>query len=244
MKADPADQEKLLDLHELDVQLGRTAGVLRSLPEQQQVDQAEAAVQNSRASQRDALRTVDDLRAELTRAENDVELVEKRIATDQERSSQTTSAKDATGLEHEIATLRERLAVLEDVELEVMTRLEEAEKVLSARSAETTQAESELDTARSEAERARTELEHERERLTAARAELVGSLPGDLVELYERQRERYGFGASLLRARISQASGVTLTESDLQTVRQAAADDVLICPDSNAILVRTKESGL
>lgn len=172
MKADPADQEKLLDLHELDVQLGRTAGVLRSLPEQQRVDQAEAAVQNSRASQHCA---------ELTRAENDVELVEKRIATDQERSSQTTSAKDATGLEHEIATLRERLAVLEDVELEVMTRLEEAEKVLSASSAETTQAESELDTARSEAERARTELEHERERLTAARAELVGSLPGDLV---------------------------------------------------------------
>lgn len=244
MKADPADQEKLLDLHELDVQLGRTAGVLRSLPEQQRVDQAEAAVQNSRASQREALRTVDDLRAELTRAENDVELVEKRIATDQERSSQTTSAKDATGLEHEIATLRERLAVLEDVELEVMTRLDEAEKVLSASSAETTQAESELDTAIGEAERARKELEHERESLTAARAELVGFLPGDLVELYERQRKRYGFGASLLRARISQASGVTLTESDLQTVRQAAADDVLICPDSNAILVRTKESGL
>ncbi|OUV18357.1 MAG: hypothetical protein CBC58_01100 [Cellulomonadaceae bacterium TMED98] len=116
--------------------------------------------------------------------------------------------------------------------------------MLSASSAETTQAESELDTAIGEAERARTELEHERERLTAARAELVESLPGDLVELYERQRERYGFGASLLRARISQASGVTLTESDLQTVRQAAADDVLICPDSNAILVRTKESGL
>ena len=244
MKADPADQEKLLDLHELDVQLGRTAGVLRSLPEQQRVDQAEAAVQNSRASQRDALRTVDDLRAELTRAENDVELVEKRIATDQERSSQTTSAKDATGLEHEIATLRERLAVLEDVELEVMTRLDEAEKVLSASSAETTQAESELDTAIGEAERARKELEHERESLTAARAELVGFLPGDLVELYERQRKRYGFGASLLRARISQASGVTLTESDLQTVRQAAPDDVLMCPDSNAILVRIKESGL
>ena len=244
MKADPADQEKLLDLHELDVQLGRTAGVLRSLPEQQRVDQAEAAVQNSRASQREALRTVDDLRAELTRAENDVELVEKRIATDQERSSQTTSAKDATGLEHEIATLRERLAVLEDVELEVMTRLDEAEKVLSASSAETTQAESELDTAIGEAERARKELEHERESLTAARAELVGFLPGDLVELYERQRKRYGFGASLLRARISQASGVTLTESDLQTVRQAAPDDVLMCPDSNAILVRIKESGL
>ncbi len=244
MKADPADQEKLLDLHELDVQLGRTAGVLRLLPEQQRVDQAEAAVQSCRASQREALRTVDDLRAELTRAENDVELVEKRIATDQERSSQTTSAKDATGLEHEIATLRERLAVLEDVELEVMTRLDEAEKVLSASSAETTQAESELDTAIGEAERARKELEHERESLTAARAELVGFLPGDLVELYERQRKRYGFGASLLRARISQASGVTLTESDLQTVRQAAPDDVLMCPDSNAILVRIKESGL
>jgi hypothetical protein len=37
---------------------------------------------------------------------------------------------------------------------------------------------------------------------------------------------------------------VELTGSDLAAVRHAAPDAVLLCPDSNAILVRTDESGL
>ncbi len=244
MKADPADQKRLLDLQDLDVKLARAAATLKKLPEQERVYQAEAALAAARATEREGLHALEELQAELSRAENDVELVEKRIAQDQDRSEHTSSAKDAVGLEHELATLRERLAVLEDVELEVMGRVEEAEKTLATSSAATANAEAELDTARSEAERVRAELGAEQTEWQQQRAELVSSLPGDLVELYERQRERYGFGASLLRRRISEASGVTLTESDLQTIRQAPADEVVICPDSNAILVRTDESGL
>lgn len=244
MKADPADQKRLLELHDLDVKLARTATILKKLPEQERVEKAEELLAAARATQREALHALEELQAELSRAENDVELVEKRIAKDQERSEHTSSAKDAVGLEHELASLRERLSVLEDVELEVMGRVEDAEKTLETCSAETTAAEGELDTARREAQRVREELVAEQTEWQQQRTDLVGGLPSDLVDLYERQRERYGFGASLLRARISEASGVTLTESDLQTIRQAPADEVLICPDSNAILVRTEESGL
>jgi len=244
VKADPADQKRLLALQDLDVKLARAAATLKKLPEQDRVDQAEAALAEARATEREGLHALEELQVELSRAENDVELVEKRIAQDQDRSEHTNSAKDAVGLEHELATLRERLAVLEDVELEVMSRVAEAEKTLATSSAATAKAEAELDTARSEAERVRAELGVEQTEWQQQRAELVSSLPGDLVELYERQRERYGFGASLLRRRISEASGVTLTESDLQTIRQAPADEVVSGPDSNAILVRTDESGL
>ena len=73
---------------------------------------------------------------------------------------------------------------------------------------------------------------------------MTASIPDDLLTLYEKQRERYGVGASHLRARVSSASGVELTGSDLETVRAAAPDEVVMCPDSNAILVRTGESGL
>jgi predicted nucleic acid-binding Zn-ribbon protein len=76
------------------------------------------------------------------------------------------------------------------------------------------------------------------------RAAIVATVPADLMALYEKQRERYGVGASHLRARVSSASGVELTGSDLAAVRAAAPDAVLLCPDSNAILVRTDESGL
>jgi hypothetical protein len=43
---------------------------------------------------------------------------------------------------------------------------------------------------------------------------------------------------------VSSASGLKLNENDMATVRAAAPDDVILCPDSNAILVRTAESGL
>ena len=37
---------------------------------------------------------------------------------------------------------------------------------------------------------------------------------------------------------------MTLTGSDLDTVRRAASDDVLLCPECDRILVRTDESGI
>ena len=84
------------------------------------------------------------------------------------------------------------------------------------------------------------------ERTTAAagRRTIEAKIPADLLALYEKQRTRYGTGASLLRGGVSLASGVKLLEDELQKIRAAAPDDVLICPSSDAILVRTDESGL
>ena len=84
----------------------------------------------------------------------------------------------------------------------------------------------------------------ERAAAIADRAVIAASLPEDLLALYERQRARYGVGASLLRGGVSQASGVALLADELATVRAAAPEAVLTCPSSEAILVRTAESGL
>ena len=69
-------------------------------------------------------------------------------------------------------------------------------------------------------------------------------IPADLLDLYEKQRARYGIGASLLRGGVSLAAGVALGAADLDRVRAADPNAVLICPESSAILVRTAESGL
>jgi hypothetical protein len=37
---------------------------------------------------------------------------------------------------------------------------------------------------------------------------------------------------------------VKLNANDMAAVRAAAPDEVILCPDSNAVLVRTAESGL
>ncbi|MCR8671122.1 hypothetical protein NWP09_08215, partial [Agrococcus sp. HG114] len=85
------------------------------------------------------------------------------------------------------------------------------------------------------------------EELAAARTEReqrAAVVPPELLALYERQRARYGIGATLLQRRTSVASGVELTASELYQIRSAADDDVILDPNSSAILVRTEESGL
>ena len=244
MQAEPQDQEKLLALQAEDNMLAQLAAKKRHLPEEQPVVDAEAALALLKANQREQLGVVDELRAELRRAESDVELVQARIAKDSERLVHTSSAKDAQGLEHELSTLKERLSLLEEVELGVMERLEAAEQELAATDQAAQDMAQQLSRAVSERDAALATLEASWQDAVARRKEIAQTIPAELLALYERQRERYGVGASHLQRGISGASGVKLTESDLHTIRNAAPNDVVLCPDSNAILVRTAESGL
>jgi hypothetical protein len=244
VKAQPADQAKLLELQDIDVSISRGNTQRANLPERAQLGELESSLALARAETRKTLAELEELRAELSRAENDVELVETRIARDAKRVEESSSVKDVQGLQHELEVLRQRLAVLEEVELEVMERVDEAEKQFSTAQAHAQDVERQMDEVNRSLEAALASSDEELATLRASRDALIHTIPEDLLALYERQRERYGYGASLLRAGMSSASGVKLTESDLQSVRKAAEDDVVLCPDSNAILVRTHESGL
>jgi len=240
VKAAPEHQAALLELGRIDTDLVRIAKTLRTLPAKQVATDAESDLQAARENLRLAQEDVDGFHADVTRAESDVELVDKRIAQDKERLQATTSAKDAQGLEHELDTLMSRKSLLEDVELEVMEKLEEATVSLQEAQARVADIQARLDGALADIASQSAEFDQTKKSLLAERDTLVDGLPKDLVELYERQRERYGVGVSELRGGISTASGVQLTELDLQHIRQAADDDVVLCPDSNAILVRAR----
>jgi predicted nucleic acid-binding Zn-ribbon protein len=238
VKASPEHQAALLVLGRIDTDLVRVAKTLQSLPARQVATDTEAELQDAREQLRLAHEDVEGFRADLKRAESDVELVEKRIAQDNERLHTTTSAKDAQGLEHELDTLVTRKSLLEDVELEVMEKLETALASWEEAKARVADLEARLDGALAEIASQSAELDHGKKSLLTERDTVVAGLPDDLVELYDRQRERYGVGVSELRGGVSTASGVQLTELDLHEIRQAADDDVVLCPDSNAILVR------
>lgn len=244
LSAPPEVQAKLLELADYDRALTRARATQAALADTLHIPSLTAAVEELKGRRHEAFVELEGIRSELARAESDVSMVEKRIATDKERLDHTASAKDAQGLEHELQSLMVRRSDLEDIELAIMERLDEAQAAESQIAGDLLTAEEALAHARSEEQAQSAELAAEMVRLRDARAALVAVLPEDLVALYERQRERYGQGASHLRAGISSASGVALTESDIQAVRQAPVDAVLLCPDSNAILIRTAESGL
>ena len=244
LSAPAATQALLLDLASCDLALQRCRATLRDLATTLHIAALEERVDAAKTARHDAFVEVEGMKAELVRAESDVEVVEKRIASDTERLSQTSSAKDAQGLEHELESLQKRRGDLEDIELAIMERLDAAEAALKNCDAEVLAAETELLAARDEESRQTESLTLEIRQLQSSREGIVSHLPEDLYALYERQRERYGVGASHLRGGVSSASGVALTEADMQSIRNTPEDVVVLCPDSNAILVRTKESGL
>jgi predicted nucleic acid-binding Zn-ribbon protein len=244
VRAAPQDQEKLLDLQAIDTRTAQIAHAKRTLPQLSTLATLTAsgdALRRRLATEQGAL---DDLRAELGRIESDVKVVEARIARDSQRLQSTASAKDAQGLEHELASLARRQSDLEDMELGVMERVETQEAVMAELNAERAELAARRETLEAERDDASARLDAEAGELVSRRETLVASLPADLVELYERLRARYGIGAALLRRGVSGGSNVALTGSDLAAVRAAAPDEVVLDPESGCILVRTEESGL
>jgi predicted nucleic acid-binding Zn-ribbon protein len=244
LKAAPEDQALLLDLQTLDTTLQQLARRVDKLPEREIVDRLDStrtALERTRAEQSGA---AEDVRLELKRTETDVEVVQARIVRDTERLNSSASVKDVAALEQELEALGRRKSDLEDIELAVMETLEQREADLAATEGELAT----LSTAIAEATTARdaalAEIEAERATAAANRQAVAAKVPADLLALYEKQRERYGTGASHLRGGVSSASGVALAATEMTKIRAAEPDDVILCPDSSAILVRTAESGL
>ncbi len=245
MKASPADQQDLLRLQSLDTRMQQVAHRLGTLP--QAVPLAELAKRDTavRGTRAEAIGGLEDARAELKRLESDVAVVEARIARDGDRLQHTSSVKDVAALEAELASLAKRLSDLEDQELVVMERVETAEAAVAGIDEERASIAAEVATLEADRGEAASGLAAERDAAERDRVVVAGGIPADLLALYEQRRVRGGgVGAALLRQRTCGGCTITLTGSDLDKVRRAAPDDVLLCPECDRILVRTDESGL
>ncbi len=244
IKASPETQATLLQLQALDTKIAQLDHRAKTLPQLATIATTSAEASVIKLALAEKTGVVENTSLELSRIEADVAVVEARIARDSERVQSSSSFKDVAALEHELVALRKRLIDLEEIELAVMERLETEDLIVAATRSELGDCEALLTESSSGRDRALAELAAERGNATTARDALAAGLPADLLALYEKQRSRYGTGASLLRGGVSQASGVALLEDELQKIRAASADDVLLCPSSDAILVRTAESGL
>jgi len=244
LTASPADQALLLDLQAFDTKISQLEHRVKKLPQHVAITDVHQHRDRLQLTQLEERGIKEDIELELSRIDSDVKVVDARIARDSERLDATSSAKDAAALEHELTALRTRLSNLEDIELAVMERLEAQQKVvdnLVEQAGNLATETSELEASRDEALR---DIETELGTVRTGRAALQSTIPEDLLALYERQRSRYGTGASLLRGGVSQASGVKLLENEMQEIRAAAPDAVIMCASSEAILVRTDQSGL
>lgn len=243
MNASPENQRTLLDIADLDRRIAQ-AERARTKPSQAGRITELVAIRQEQLRELTALTGArDDVRTELTRLESDVAVVAARRNRDAERLATATNPKDAQALEHELASLAKRQSDLEDAQLDVMGRLEEAEASVAAQQAllETTTAEGTSLRAQAKADvAAATDLGSQ---LARDRAAVAESVPPQLLAEYSR-RAANSAGAALLTRGTCEGCRILLPSTDLNDIRRAADDLVVSCPECGCILVRTEESGL
>ncbi|WP_446499934.1 zinc ribbon domain-containing protein [Nocardioides alcanivorans] len=180
------------------------------------------------------------------KSDREVEQVRARRDRDRKRidEGQITNPKDLERMTHEMVSLERRISDLEDVELEIMARLEDAQSDLTAAESDLTDLDEQIAATTAERDRRGGALQGELTETEAKRVAAIASIPAELLRLYDKVRERQGTGAAMLRARRCEGCQITLDAGTLGQITKAAADEVVRCEECSRILVRTDESGL
>lgn len=247
MQADPDVQMRLLDLQALDTridQLGHRRRTLASAARATEISARIGAVGDTVV----AARTLEgDIRGELERAERDVASVRDRAAHDQSllTSGSVSNPKQLESLRMEVESLARRQSDLEDIELEVLDRLDRAEQVVAQLEGEREALVASLAEAEAERDREYADIDGESAQAHQSRQELSATLPADLMSLYERLRaDNAGVGAAALHRGRCEGCRLDLSPADKERLRAALATEVVRCEECRRILVRTPESGL
>jgi len=247
VKASGEAQLRLIELAELDAELGRLDHRRRGLPEHQELDRLVARD----AELRDSIATLDaqerDLRREQAKAEADVDQVRSRIVRDRQRldAGQVSSPRELENLQSEIESLLRRQSDLEEIVLDVMERRETAQSDHQSAVAERAQIAIAVEAVTARRDAALAEIGEQSGKAADRRAALAAQQPPDLLDLYEKLRIQHdGVGAALLRRGRCEGCHLSLHTVDLNSIRAADPDEVLRCEECRRILVRSAESGL
>jgi uncharacterized protein len=247
VKASPEAQLRLLDLAELDAELGRLEHRRAGLPEHAELSQLEQRDGELRDEIAVLQAKEGDLKREQAKSEADVEQVRSRIERNRTRldAGQVSSPRELENLQSEIESLLRRQSDLEDVELEVMERREATQSRLTEATAERASIGSDIHAVTARRDEILAELAEQSAKAADRRAAVAAEEPSDLLDLYERLRAQHaGVGAAALRRGQCQGCHLSLNTVDLNAIRAADPDEVVRCEECRRILVRTAESGL
>ena len=233
MKASKEVQERLLALQQLDSDLIQINHKAATLPVARQFDE----VSKELSAKRDLLVAVqterDDIKHELSRAEIDVEQVVSRIERDEKRlSSGTGSPKELEQLQHELGSLAKRRSELEEVELEIMVRVEGADSRIKELEEICSKLEEQLKNLKIEKDQESAKLETLKMNSIAERQALAPQIDAELLALYEKLRSGAdGVGAARLAGNQCLGCHLTLNAAELERLKGLPDDEVVRCEE-------------
>ena len=181
-----------------------------------------------------------DIKHELSKSEVDVEQVVSRIERDEKRlASGQGTPKELEQIQHELGSLAKRRAELEEIELEVMVRVEALDQRIASLSSERDALHEEVIKFSKEKDEALEEINRAKNSTISERSALASEMENDLLGLYEKIRSSAdGIGAARLHAGQCQGCNLTINAADLSKINSLPDDDVVRCEECRRILVR------
>jgi predicted nucleic acid-binding Zn-ribbon protein len=242
VKASASDQRSILDIQKFDLSTATLKNKAATLPEHAEITSTTIKQNNIRDLRIAAETELSDVKRELARAEGDVEQVVTRIERDEKRlSSGTGSAKELEQTQHELGTLGARRAELEEVELEIMMRVDGIKERIAVLSAEEQELALVIADLNIRKENALASINTELETIAADRTATTQSVQVDFLALYEKIREgNSGIGAAALAGNQCKGCNLTLNTIELQRMSALAEDEVVRCEECRCILVRDR----
>ncbi|MEY2814687.1 MAG: hypothetical protein RIS05_435 [Actinomycetota bacterium] len=240
MKATLSDQRAILDIQNFDFTQATLTNKAANLPEIAAINSLTIKANNARDLRIAAETESNDVKRELARAEGDVEQIVTRIDRDESRlASGTGTPKELEQLQHELGTLAARRAELEEIELEIMMRIDG----IKARITELSEQEAALASEITELEIKKANelalIASDLEKVKSERATVISSINPELVALYEKIRAaNNGTGAAALVGNQCKGCHLAINTIELQRIAGLAEDEVVRCEECRCILVR------
>ena len=237
MKATASQQADLLSLANLDLQITRSKAAIKNLSSGAQFASLRETQRELAAKLIAARNALDSVNLELKRSETDLQLVEQRIAKDQQRLNSTNNSKDAQGIQSELESLARRKSDLEDIELAILDQQEAAKAAFETVSHDKAGIDEELSAAEAKDEAELLKLRSGLDLLTADRNQQAGRVAPELLDLYEKKAAR-GVPVASLNGRECGACRISLGATAFNELLALAQDDIATCPECQAILIR------
>ena len=240
MKASKSAQEKLLALQALDSSLIQLDHKAKNLPVSRILDEKTIAFATARDLCVAAETEKSDIKHELSKSEIDVEQVVSRIERDEKRlASGQGSPKELEQLQHELGSLAKRRAELEEIELEVLVRIEALDQRINSLAKERDVLHEEVIKYSREKETALEEITRAINSTLNDRSALASECEPELLALYEKIRTSAdGIGAARLHTGQCQGCNLTINAADLSKINALPDDEVVRCEECRRILVR------
>lgn len=237
MKASESQQAELLALANLDLEITKVKNSLAVLAASEAFSALRAEQRNAAVSLIEARNSLDSVELELSRAEADLKLVEQRIEKDKVRLNQTSSTKDAQGIQSELDTLAKRKSDLEDLELAILERKEQNEALYKTVLADKQIIDEDLASKEAANEAEIMKLRSGLDLSTNQRNQQAARIDNELIELYSKKSSR-GVAVGRLVGRECGACRMTIGATALVEITNQPRDEIATCPDCQAILIR------